>query len=322
MRCVPARIAFAVAVAVAPLGCSDAEVAEEDGSLQLMQAPVVSEPESELFDVAEFPLNVCFRSAYNGNASDATQADRDTVRDRVQGAWANLPRSAVAFAGWGLCPVDDSNYVKVFVGSMVTGNSPWAHGTKAGIMRLSLGSTTHDVYTTIHEFGHAIGIRHEQLHPDKPPSCTSQQAGESLGANDEVLTSYDPDAIMNYCGPNSTHISSKEALFAEMAYPSTVQAHPTFAAAGYKTLNGWLVPVGSTLQTDWTRRGALAAAHPAVVWHAAGSNFSAQTWNATAGSYNVSYDFTDFRGTAHTSDSEAIVADNGKHAALTVTITS
>jgi len=316
------RTAAAIGLALAPLGCSEGGVGQEDRELRLTQAPIVTEPESELFEPNEFPLNVCFRSNFNGNTSDATQSDRDAVRDRVQGAWGNLPRSAVAFAGWGMCPVDDTDYVKVFVGSMVTGNAPWANGTKAGIVRVSLGSTMHDVYTSIHEFGHVIGIRHEQLHPDKPPSCTSHQAGESLGANDEVLTGYDSEAIMNYCGPNGNRISSKEALFAEMAYPSTVQNHPVAAAIGYKTSNGWLVPVGSTLQTDWTRRGALPAAHPTVVWHAAGSNFTAQTWNATAGSYNVAYDFTDFRGTSHTSDSEVIVADTAKHAALTVTITS
>lgn len=291
---------------------------ENEGPLQLLAAPVVTEPVSQLFGLGEFPLRVCFRSGFNGNTTTATPADYALVRQRVEAAWGGLPRSAVAFSDWISCPTDDSAFIKVYMQPAGSGgNTPWQNGTKAGIMRISLGTSPYDVYTTIHEFGHAIGIRHEQLNPGKPPECTQMQAGESLAASNAVLTSYDPFAVMNYCADNPTQISSKEALFAEMTYPSNTLNHPMFAVNGYQTGNGWVVRVGSTLETDWAGRGALPAAQPTVSWHKGLTTISAQTFTAIAGSYNLSYDFVDFRTVSHTGLSQAISADDGTYAAIT-----
>jgi hypothetical protein len=313
--------AFCLFLGLVAIGCGAAPDENAEGPLRLVQAPVVTKPEAQLFAVSEFPLSVCFRNGFNGNISDATPADWAVVRQRVEGAWENLPRSAVDFTGWGACPENDAGYIKVFMGSMISrGNTPWRDGTRAGIMRITLGSSDYDAYTTIHEFGHAIGLEHEQLHPDKPPECTASQAGESLDADDEVLTTYDPDGVMNYCGPSPTKITAKEALFAEMAYPSTTTDHP-LALNGFDTAEGWVILVDAELQTDWTRRGALPAAHPSVVWHASGSTYEAQSLSALPGTYALDYEFVDFRGQSHTSVKRDVVVDNGQYAALAMTIT-
>jgi hypothetical protein len=55
----------------------------------------------------------------------------------------------------------------------------------------------------VHEFGHAIGFRHEQ---DRDDTVGDQCRKLKTGPNpDLILTKYDPKSIMNYCWcePNS-----------------------------------------------------------------------------------------------------------------------
>lgn len=55
------------------------------------------------------------------------------------------------------------------------------------------------VGTALHEFGHAVGLRHEMNRAGSP--CPEDQLGGFGGGNqgDIPLTPYDPNSIMNYC---------------------------------------------------------------------------------------------------------------------------
>jgi hypothetical protein len=306
-------------VATFLVGCGNGD---EQGEGQGPAASsLVTEPVEELWDVSAFPMPVCFRNGFNGNTTDATAADRDAVRQRVEQTWEGVPRSAVDFTGFDVCPADDSTFLKLFMSSTSTGNTPF-DGTLGHVVRITLGNTDQDVYTTIHEFGHVLGLRHEQLHPDKPPSCTKTDSNDGpLQASSAILSDYDPDAVMNYCAtPNPTTITAREALFTEMAYPSNTLNHPIHAPNAYIVRNGLLVQVGTELQTDWTHRGAAPAAFEWVDWHYSGFVSRSVTLPALNGSFDYDHDFVDFRGQSHTGLSQNVTADDAAFAALTMAI--
>lgn len=149
--------------------------------------------------------------------SAEAEANRATVRAAVHETWEAAAN--VRITGWQACPKERTKMVRIRVD-----DSEWPH---AIVGNLALSSRSPSVYlnfhlaqrpgfagcatiadrclrfTAVHEFGHTLGLIHEQDRPETPDECI-----RGLGAGQRApvdrhdldrLTAYDADSLMNYC---------------------------------------------------------------------------------------------------------------------------
>lgn len=320
-----ARLGFILAVLFTQ-GCTLA-TDEENEPVSLSNDELIIQAD-RLWLRTDFPLSVCFQST-----SNAIQADKDAVRQAVESSWVAQSNGVVSFSGWDTCTNDDTGAdVKVFIDSSVTRSSAPVGTTNANSgRRVALRSSgspdnTGLLYAYRHEFGHVLGLQHEQAHPDKALLDAACADVEDIGTA-TVFSGYDYDAMMNYCaGRKADHLTDQEEMFLEMAYRSE-STHPPRHESGLYIEGGLLVPNAGSFVPDWTWRGATSAAYISngdlVAWK------YVQNGTVFTDSLGIAYpvselpagaelegEFQDFRGGIHSITRATVLPNTDLHTAM------
>jgi Dual-action HEIGH metallo-peptidase len=191
------------------------------------------------------PPKVC-----RGLSATECSRRREIVRQAVSATWE--ANSQVRFVGWGICqgtvPVaestttcngtldDGAQGIRIRVGSVLgrTCVGTTVDGVRQG-MQLKLTGLSDDQIRKIavHEFGHVLGFKHEQVRPDTPEWCTERDAGGDVGSC-SFANAWDPSSVMNYCNVawnGNGQLSATDIAALQMFYGVGVQHCTTPLAA-------------------------------------------------------------------------------------------
>ena len=146
-------------------------------------------------------IQVCFEQ------SDDFTLEKATVRAAVVETFQEL---GIKFEGFGLCEVNQEGIrIRFAPDKAISQTKDFGsriNGVSAGMI-LGLSPQCKDAYSgsvcqsniTLHEFGHALGLRHEMNRREKS-TCFEHDQFHGEGEEDALqIGDFDPDSIMSYC---------------------------------------------------------------------------------------------------------------------------
>ena len=184
-----------------------------------------------------------FTSGSNKNIFSAADVPgKGCTQKNPPSSWSNAP--------WDLTPNRACLY------NLKLGDDPFPNGITVGAPRGNPPSSVPYLNHALHEFGHALGLAHENERKDANAPCTEKGYGGGISAG--LMTPYDRRSVMHYqflsCGINgnydNTGLSDWDKLALHILYPEDDFVAEYIGTTVVRTTDTL------TLQSDWKARGA------------------------------------------------------------------
>jgi hypothetical protein len=200
-------------------------------------------------------LTVCWMPDLYFDQDPDVKALRDAGKAVVMKEWSRVSR--VRLSGWQSCSFSPDSPKDIRIGRMPVGGGAGrseigtnaldvpadqptmllnfsaddlegCRGNPSGLCRqtgpegLDPAVVTSFEHVILHEFGHALGLRHEHAHTDE--TCSWEEDLDPDGYNGQTLWAYDPASVMNYCA-QPTKLSVGDIRTLNTLYPGVVNLY-------------------------------------------------------------------------------------------------